>query len=144
MSTAVRRALYGKLAGDGQLTALLGAAPAGLTHAIYHAVAPEGAAFPYVILNQQSEIPTYTFQQAEPLYRDELWLVKGVDHNLNSDVADAIRKRLDELLIDGTISISSAVQLYLRLDSGMAYTETDGGEIYRHNGGVYRLMYCAT
>jgi hypothetical protein len=43
MSTAVRRALYGKLAGDTTLNALLGTPATGYSKSIYHQEAPDGA-----------------------------------------------------------------------------------------------------
>jgi hypothetical protein len=42
MSTAVRRALYGKMAGDTTLNALLASPPSGWSKSIYHQQAPAG------------------------------------------------------------------------------------------------------
>lgn len=144
MSVAVRRALYGKLSGDTTLNSYLGTPPAGKSKNIWHQTAGEGAEFPYVIFNKQSGTPAYTFKTGHAFLDNEVWLVKGVDHNMDSDPVDNIASRLDALLTDGTISISGAVHLYLRRESDVEYAETADGELIRHAGALYRLYYSAT
>ena len=140
VSVAVRRAIYGKLAGDSTLTALLEPSPpAGYSKSIYHQQAPQGAGFPYVVFNQQSANPMYSF--ASLAMDQDLWLIKGVDRNPSSDKADGIADRLDALLTDGTISISGKTQLYLRREGLMSYPETEDGVLYRHSGHLFRLIY---
>lgn len=139
MSVAIRRAIYGKLSGDGTLTALLGTPPTGVTKSIYHQEAPEGAAFPYVIFNKQAGTPYYALKSLA--MDDEVWMVKGVDHSGGADSVDAIATRLNALLTDGSISISGSTQLYLRRESDVEYGEVTDGERYKHAGALYRLIY---
>lgn len=134
MSQVVRRALYSKLTGDTTLTALLSASTA-----IYHAVAPDTADYPFVIFNKQSGVPRYTF--AAKAFDNELWLVKGVDRNSTANAADDIASRLDALLTDGALTISGETQMSLRRESDVEYTETEGDQTYRHAGALYRLRY---
>jgi hypothetical protein len=54
MSTAVRRAIYGRMAGDTTLNALLGTPPTGYAKSIYHQEAPAGVGYP---LARPSAIP---------------------------------------------------------------------------------------
>jgi hypothetical protein len=139
LSVATRRAIYGKLSGDTTLTGLLGAAPASYTKSIYYGIAPEGAAYPFVIFNKQASTPYYAL--SERVLDNDVWLIKGVDRSSGADVVDAIASRLDALLTDGTISISGHTQLYLRRESDVDYSEESDGVVFRHAGSLYRLMY---
>lgn len=144
MSVAVRRALYGKMAADVTLVALLGPPPSGFSKGIYYQAAPDGAEPPYIIFNKQSGTPRYAI--GERLYDNEIWLIKAIDRDdtpgkASADTADAIASRLDVLLTDGTISISGATQLYLRRESDVEYPETVDGVTYHHAGANFRLIY---
>lgn len=142
MSVPIRRALYGKLASDSTLTALLGAPPIGYAQSIYYQVAPPGASFPYVVLSKQAGTPRYAISRKA--YDSEVWLVKGVDRDTedrrSADRAEDVASRLDELLTDGTLSISGRTQLLLRRESDVDYPEVDGDVTYRHSGATFRLI----
>lgn len=140
MSTAIRRALYGKLAGDTTLNNLLASPASGYSKAIYHQEAPQGAAFPFVIFNKQAGTPTEAFQAPSALETD-IWLVKGVDRSASADTAEAIQARLQALLNDASLSISGATLLYLRRQSDVQYPEVTGGVRYEHAGSLFRLMF---
>jgi hypothetical protein len=141
MSTAIRRALYGKLAGDTTLNNLLGTPAAGYSKAIYHQQAPDNAPFPFVILSEDvPELPTEAMGDPEALLTD-IWLVKAIDRNTSADAAEAIAARIKALLNDATLTISGATHLYLRRQSGIVYPETTDGVQYKHYGGLYRLVY---
>lgn len=140
MSQAVRRALYGKLAGDGTLTGLLAAPVAGYAQSIYYQQAPQGARFPYVIFSKQSGLPRETFGLPSA-FETDVWLVKGVDQSESADTAEAIQARLAALLNDANLSISGRQTMYLRRESDVDYDEVDDGEQYRHSGSLFRLMH---
>lgn len=139
MSTATRRALYGRLAGDTTLNSLLGTPPSGYSKSIYFQAAPATASFPLVIFQKQSGIPTEAFSDPDAMQEDA-WLVKAIDRDTSADDAEAIAARLDELLQDATLSISGASLLYLRRRSDVQYPETDEGVLYQHCGALYRLV----
>lgn len=139
MSVAVRRAIYGKLAGDTTLNALLAGPPAGYSKSIYYQDAPQGAGFPFVLLSKQASTPSYAMT-ARTMDND-VWLIKGVDRADSADGADGIASRLDALLTDGALSISGRTKLYLRRESDVAYAEVIDGETYRHSGSLFRLIY---
>jgi hypothetical protein len=139
MSVATRRAIYGKLAGDTTLNALLATPPSGTSKNIYYEVAREGAQFPYVVISKQAGTPSYAF--AGLAVDNEIWMVKAVDRTDDADKADAISSRLNALLTDGTISISGRKQLYLRRESDVDYAEVTDGVRYIHAGSLYRLIY---
>lgn len=140
MSTPVRRALYGKLSGDTTLTNMLGTPASGFSKSIYHAQAPAGAGFPFIILNKQSGVPTETFSDPDAL-EDDIWLVRATDKNTTADAAEAIADRVKTLLNDATLTISGATHLYLRRQSDVEYLETTDGVRYAHAGALFRLVY---
>ncbi len=141
MSLPVRRAIYGKLAGDVTLTALLGTPPAGYAKSIYYQLAPQDSGFPFVLLNKQSGLPRYAFELNDNTLEDEVWLIKAIDRSASADRADEIAARLDSLLTDGALSISGATQLYLRREGSVDYAEEEDGVRYLHSGHLFRLLY---
>ncbi len=139
MSTVLRRAIYGKLAGDNTLIGLLGAAVSGFSQSIYYEGAPEHAQFPYVVFTKQTGTPTYALKNGGPIFDSELWLIKGVDRSRTADGVDAISSRLADLLNDASLSISGRSLMYLRRDSDIDYLEVHDGVLYRHSGCVFRI-----
>lgn len=140
MSTNVRRGVYGKLAGDTTLNALLGAPASGYSKAIYHNTAPAGASFPYVLFNKQSGVPTEAMTDPSA-YETDVWLVKAVDKSTSADPAEAAAERVKTLLNDASLSISGASLLYLRRQSDVEYEEVTDGVRYQHVGSLYRLIF---
>lgn len=136
---AIRRAIYGKLAGDTTLNALLGTPAPGFSKSIYYQQAPQGASFPYVIFNDQAQTPRFAL--ASKAYDNDVWLIKGVDRSGTADPVDAIKDRLETLLTDATLSISGRTNIYLRPESSVGYPETTDGELYRHSGWNFRVLY---
>src|SRR5689334_7879655 len=130
MSIAIRRSLYGKLAGDTTLNNLLASPPNGWSKSIYYQIAPQNAPFPYVIFNKQSGIPSEAFGDPSAL-EDTVWLVKAVDRDTTADDAEAVAERITSLLNDTSLSISGASLLYLRRQSDVDYAEVTEGVIYR-------------
>jgi uncharacterized protein DUF3168 len=140
VSLAVRRGLYGKLAGDTTLNNLLASAPSGYSKSIFYEQAPATATFPYVLFSKSAGTPTYAFGGSKAALDEDVWLVKGIDRNTTADIADAIADRLNSLLTDAALSISGANHKYLRRMSDVTYPEVTDGVQYRHAGALYRLI----
>ena len=139
MSTPVRRALYGKLAGDTTLNNLLGAPAPGYAKNIYHQQAPEDAAFPFVILQKQAGTPMEAFGDPSAIDTD-VWMVKAVDRDTTADLAESVAARIIALLNDTTLSIAGSNLLYLRRQSDVEYPEVTDGVFYQHIGALFRLV----
>lgn len=139
MSTPVRRAIYGRMAGDTTLNGLLAAPAPGRAKAIYHQQAPQGAAFPYVIFQKQSGNPTEAFGDPSAMDTD-VWMVKAVDRSDSADQAEAAAARIIALLNDAPLSISGNALLYLRRQSDVEYPEVTDGQMYQHVGSLFRLV----
>lgn len=144
MSTSVRRALYGKMAGDTTLNGLLATPPSGWSKSIYHREAPDSAGYPLVIFQKQSGVPTYTMQSGRSAYESDVWLVKAIDRNTTADPAEAVQARLETLLLDATLSISGEELMYLRRESDVEFSEVSDGVTYQHAGALWRLMHQVT
>lgn len=140
MSTPIRRALYGRLAGDNTLTGLLGTPANGYSQAIYYQQAPGNAHYPLVIFNKQSGVPTEAMGTPSAMEND-VWLVKAIDESPSADNAEAIQARLQALLNDATLSISGGTLLYLRRSSDVEYSEVADGVPYHHAGSLFRLVW---
>lgn len=139
MSTPVRRALYGKMAGDTTLTNLLGSAAPGYSKAIYHQQAPATASFPCVVFSKSSGVPIEAFGDPSA-FENDIWQIKAIDRNTTADGAEAISARLQTLLNDATLSISGGTLVYLRRQSDVEYPEVADGVTYQHVGSLYRLV----
>ena len=164
----IRRALYGKLAGDGGaggLLSMLFVRPPGAGQSIYYDTAPEGAGFPFVMFSKQSGVPTYSFapkrttgtppkvKRLAPAFDTEVWLFKAIDRDTNdADAVERIRARIEVILADdpltlptnpGTTGTPLAVRrvLWLRRQSDQDYEEIRDGVRYKHAGSLYRLIH---
>lgn len=139
MSTAIRRSIYGKLAGDSTLNALLATPPAGFSKSIYYQLAPQSADFPYIVFQKQSGIPTEAFGTPAAFDKDA-WLVKAVDRGTSADVAESIQARVQALLNDASLSISGSELCDLRRFGDVEYSEQMDGVQYKHAGSLFRVV----
>ena len=139
MSTPIRRSIYGKLAGDSTLTALLSPPPTGFSQSIFYQRAPQQAQPPYIIFQKQAGTPVEAFGDPDAFDRD-VWLVKGVDRSTTADTVEAIQDRIKALLNDASLSISGATLCDLRRVSDVEYPEQTDGVEYKHAGSLFRLV----
>ena len=126
----VETALYGTLAGDAQLST---AAPGG----VWRNVAPVGTRGVWVIYSWASETDAYTF--AERAYADFTYQVKAIAPGGSAGPAWAAAERIEELLTDQPVDVPDGHLMVLRREQVVSYTDTDGGELYQHCGGFYRV-----
>jgi hypothetical protein len=146
MSAPIRRALYGKLAGDGTLTALLGPPAPGKSQAIYYDDAPENTpsnGYPFLIFTKMAGTPSYLMQSGTSAFDSDVWLVKGVDRNLDTDSVEAIQARVKALLTDATLNISGRRLMLLLPLADVDYAEEDKGTSFVHAGAQFRLTHQA-
>jgi hypothetical protein len=139
MSTPVRRAIYGRLAGDTILNGMLGAPAPGYAKSIYHQYAPANANHPFVVFQKQAGNPTQAFEDPSALETD-VWLVKGIDKGTSADQVEAIQARLIALLNDAPLSISGHDLKFLRRESDVEFPELEDGVRYMHAGALFRLI----
>lgn len=139
--TAIRRSIYGKLAGDSTLNGLLGTPPSGWSKSIFYGYAPDDAHYPFVVFNKQAGTPVYA-NASKPAYETDVWLIKAIDQNSTADRAEAVSARLNALLTDGSLSIAGGdAVMWLRRESDIDYPEITDGVTYVHSGSLYRLVF---
>lgn len=127
----VETALYGALTSESSVTDLLAG-----TASVYNQQAPDDAAYPLIIFNQQSGRDENTDPTRS---RDLLYMVKGVSMT-NLKAAGSIDAAVDALLHDSTLSVSGWTTFWLTRETDINFTETTAeGATYYHRGGVYRL-----
>jgi hypothetical protein len=126
----IRVALYSLLEDDEELTSLAAGG-------IHHRRAPQGSSFPLLIFDRQANTAQWSMRSA---IDNDLWLVKGVSRGGDSEEAEAIAARVEELLTDAALDVEGRDTLYLRRVSGVSYGEEESGESYHHEGASYRLV----
>lgn len=130
-TTAVERWLYGLLAGDATLAGLVG-------DRIYAYVAPLGAALPLVVFAQQAGTDVRVVGPGR-LMAALLYQVRAVGPGPSAAVVAPVAARLDALLQGASGSVVDGVVLGCTREQPLSYVETEGGESYRHLGGIYRI-----
>lgn len=134
--SALATALYGKLAADTTLTAMLSGGTA--SPAIFRDPAPQGATAPFVVFSFASEVDDYTL--GGRAFEDAIYTVKAIDKAPSAARAGTIAARIDAVLTDGTLSVSGHTHLYTRRQSSIEYPEIDQGDRYWHSGGQFRIV----
>jgi hypothetical protein len=126
----IRAALYAALANDEEIKAL--------ATGVYHQLAPETAAYPFVIFNRQSGVSVR--RMGGEAYRNQVWQVQGLARGGSAAAAEAIDERCAELLDGAALEIAGFTTLAVTRESGLDYAEEDNGEIIHHVVGLYRLQ----
>lgn len=132
-SKVTRGGIYQKL-NTSSVTSLLAAGSASL----YHAVAPPDAAFPFIVYNKQSGVSRWRF--GGNAMDSHVWMVKAVDRNSKSGVAEDIAKAVADVLDFKVLSLANGTNLFTARESDLDYEETLGDQQYRHHGALYRVV----
>lgn len=131
---AVRQALYTKLNVASVTTGLdQGSA------SLHHAMAPSSATYPMVIFNRMANTPNVRFTGAH--FDVDVWLVKAIVRGGSSSAAEDIDKAVADVLHFQPLNITGADDMYLSRESAIEYSEEVDGEVFRHHGHTYRLIY---
>lgn len=124
----LEKALYAKLSGDATLSSL---APGG----VWRSIAPSGISGVVVVFQQASATDTYALSQRATTTSS--YIVKAIAPGESALPAWNAADRIEALLTDQTLSLDSGNTLSIRRDTILSQTETDGGEMYQHAGGIY-------
>ena len=103
----------------------------------YNAIAPQGAALPYVVFSQQSGIGEWTFE--DRAWKSTLYLVKAVGQGHSKAAPSAMSDRFDTLLNDKPLTLTGWDCKRIRREQDVEYVEVSEGVIYHHIGGLYRI-----
>lgn len=123
----VRVALKQLLVADADLLALA-------TGGVFFKERKDGAKPPYVIFDKTSGVPTWAFDG--PSMDRDVWLVKGVGARA---IAEAIDKRLRQVLDHATLNIEGKAHQDIRRLSDIDFREIVDGERVDHVGAEFRI-----
>lgn len=139
-SKNVRVGLYNRL-NVASVTSLLANGSASL----YHAVAPPGSAFPYIVFSKISSVSRKAM--GTNAFDSQLWMVKAVswgEDRPNASPAEDIAKAISDRLDFATLTITGGTNLYLARESDLDFAEVDDDQVYSHHGSRYRVIVEAT
>lgn len=122
--------LYATLSGDATLTGL---APGG----VWRGVAPGDASGVVVVFQHLGSSDNYAL--AARAYVQLTYQVKAIAPGESSAGAWAAAERVEALLTDRTLTLSSGRVMACRRSTIVSTNETDGGEQYQHVGGLYQI-----
>ena len=134
-------ALVNALSTDSGVGGLTAPVPTGLgVTGIWKGIAPEQAVHPVVTFHDyapSADESTLSIARAWTTYR---YVIKGIGKGIETQgQIEEISERLLWLLTDPVLSIAGHVLMYCRRESELSYTETSGGTVFQHAGGVFRL-----
>lgn len=108
------------------------------TGGVFNSIAPQDTAPPYVVYQSFSKVDDYyAFSKRGG---DALYMVKAVTQTPWPKDAATIDSQIDTLLQDATLSITGFTQFVCRRESDIYLVENVGGEVYQHQGGMYRIV----
>ena len=134
MSTELRKSIYQKLTTTSAVSSKL-ATPT----SVFHGQAPPDAAYPFVIINKQSNRRTRAFAKTTA-FEAETWLIKAVDRNSTSNRAESISETIGTALINGTLTVSGKTVEDIYPTGDVDYLETEGDQTFRHHGTLFRIV----
>lgn len=133
---AVRQAFYQAL-NVSQVTSLLGSGSASVCYDVVPDKDPP-IAFPVCLFARQADTSTLRF--GGNAFDSHVWMVRGIARDILPGVAEDIDAAARAILDFGTLTIAGAQQMHLARMSGIAYEETEGDQVFRHVGSLYRLV----
>lgn len=138
-SAEIDEAIIGKLVADGALTTLM-------PHGVFKDIAggsPTNPPTRFVIVTLMSALDDHMFNARA--FETAVYLVKAVEKGMSGLNADNAAARIDQLLEQGTLSITGYSLMALRRTERIGITEVDEqtGDRWQHRGGLYEVVACS-
>lgn len=124
--------LYATLTGDATLVGAVGTR-------CYGDVAPQGAAFPYLIFNLMDGTDVMGIGTARIMV-NAIYQIKVIGQVPSYALLKPIADRVDAVLQGATGSVVDGVILACTREQPIRYVEIAGETQYRHLGGLYRVF----
>lgn len=129
--------IYSKLSADAQLAALVGTK-------IYTRPAPQGTVPPYIIATFLASPDRNALGPGTRILTRPLYLIRCITTDPNTNVADQIADRIDDVLVGASGSVPSQnifIGIVVR-EEPVRYEETTPGSatVFQHTGGRYRFF----
>lgn len=115
----------------------------GLSQRVYPQVAPDGVKYPFIVY--QAQTPPHDVRGVGPnrVMVDTLYVVKAVAQVASYDALAATAHEIDAVMTQGepqTVPGNLGTILCSMREDGFSLTESESGTLYRHLGGVYRVL----
>ena len=107
------------------------------TGGVYNGIAPMDTTPPYVVFQAMSKVDeywSYTGRGGNAIY-----MVKAIDRSPWPKSAGDIDTQVDSVLQDASLSITGHTLLWCGREEDIYLAEDQGGVIYQHVGGLYRI-----
>lgn len=125
--------IYETLSADATITGIV-------STRIYRDVAPQGAAFPCIVLQLQSPGNDLNGVGGVRVFNTSQWTVKAINAGGEySGNLSILATRIDTLLHDKHATVDSDGQVWCVRVRPFQMPEIDNGVQYRHSGGVYEV-----
>lgn len=111
----------------------------GVSDRVYFDVAPQDTSFPLAIYQYQSGTDTMVVN-AHRVFSDMAWIVKAVDRETSLATLRNVAGSIDAALHRASGTADGGTVLYCTREAPFQLTEEIDGIIYRHLGGVYRIV----
>ena len=108
------------------------------TGGVFNGVAPQGIDPPIVVFQAMSKVDdyfAYTGRGGAAVY-----MVKAISRSPWPKEAGDIDTQIDSAMQDASLSITGHSLLMCRRESDIYLVEDQGGVIYQHIGGLYRIL----
>ena len=111
----------------------------GVSDRVYFDVAPQSTSFPLAIFQYQTGSDTMVVN-ARRVFSDMSWIVKAVDRETSIATLRNVAGSIDAALHRAEGTADGGTVLYCTRESPFQLTEEIDGVLYRHLGGVYRIV----
>ncbi len=108
------------------------------TGGVYNMVAPDGVEPPFVVFQAMSKVDDYYAYSERG--GSAVYMVKAIDRNVWPKTAGDIDTQIDSVMQDASLSITGHTLISCRREEDIYLVEDQGGVIYQHIGGLYRIM----
>lgn len=133
--------IAGTLAADTVGAGSLGVLSAGITDRIYDSLADqEQETFPVIVFSMQAALDDLALNNAKRVWASYLFQVKVIGKNHAYSELSPIASRIDTLIHRGAGTVTGGAVIACTRDRTVRYPEPTDGVIYRHLGGVYRII----
>ena len=107
------------------------------TGGVYNTMAPEGVEPPFVVFQAMSKTDDY-FAYSER-GGTAMYMVKAITRSVWPKEAGDIDTQIDSVMQDASLSVSGHSLISCRREEDIYLVEDQGGVVYHHIGGLYRI-----
>ena len=109
------------------------------TGGVFNSLAPQGTTPPFVVFQAMSKVDDYwSFSSGRG--GSAVYMVKAISRSPWPKEAGDIDTQIDSVMQDASLSITGHSLIMCRRESDLYLVEDQGGTIFNHIGGLYRII----